>query len=77
MSLPQPAENRALVPTEVAFLVLRGRDTYCFKVFLRVLGCAPPHTRALLLRLGETVEKTNTSRAGKAKEAVMGKNIHT
>ena len=60
------------MPTEVAFLILRGRDKYCFKIFLRVLGFPPAHTHALLLHLGETVEKTKTSGAGKAKEAVMG-----
>lgn len=70
--LPQPGEDRACVPTEVAFLVLREKDKYCFKIFLRVLGYAPPHTRALLLHLGEAIERTKTSGAGKAKEAVMG-----
>lgn len=53
------------MPAEVVFLVL-----YCD--FPSGLGNARSHTRAWLLHLGETVEKTKASRAEKSEDAVSG-----
>lgn len=52
--------------------LLKLYSWYCIMIFLRVLGYAPPHIHALLLHLGETVEKPKASGAGKSKDAVMG-----
>lgn len=52
--------------------LLKLYSWYCIGIFLSVLGNAPSHTRAWLLHLGETVEKTKASRAGKSEDAVTG-----
>lgn len=57
--------------TELTCL-LKLYSWYCIIIFLSVLGNAPSHTQAWLLHLGETVEKTKASGAGKSEDAVTG-----
>lgn len=57
--------------TELTCL-LKLYSWYCIMIFLRILGNAPSHTRALLLHLGETAKKTKASGAGKSENAVIG-----
>lgn len=54
--------------------LLKLYSWYYFMIFLNILGKAPSHTHALLLHLGETVEKTKASGAAKSEVAVMGQN---